>query len=734
VRITGYRLIQLALLAVLTGAIFFIAPSAPLATSGSTAQATCNPLLDADCDEVPDSQDNCKYIFNPNQENHDASEETAPYFRGDVCDPDDDNDGIFDDAGLGNACPSSDTCSSGKTCSLSRTACTTNADCNGGTQTDPCLVQLQSCLNSGQFCRSDADCAVLTDVCGNHCNISNASCDPQNDLCSLTGCDDNCQFTKNPSQADGDGDGAGDFCDNCLTVANPSQADADRDSLGDACDADIDGDNFLQDPSISPICSVVPDLNGNPPNPGNFACRDNCPIDYNASQWDHDRDFIGSACDNCITRYNPSQSDFDGDDAGDVCDNCLTVSNSSQTNTDTDILGDDCDNCSKVDNNNQADTDFDGIGDVCDICPNDYDPAQTDTDGDGKGDVCDPCPTASDEDGDGVCDAIDNCPAVANPNQADFDGDFTGDVCDCDQDGDSVNDKDKVRVEFVFILGIKFPITQNCFTDSTCQATIDSKFPSSSSCYKQGGLVLPCCTDNCPSDVNPTQANGDGDDQGDICDPTPVVASPGPDTFFDTDSDSTVDAFDNCVFIFNPDQADLDADAAGDLCDGDADGDGVTDTADNCKMLANPYQDDADGDGVGDACDNCRFAANARQEDWNNDSQGDRCDTDDGTILLQFDGPASVGWDGEASFDRWITVIGDLATLRSTGTYLQDPAAHPVASVHCGGTDTNQSVSGISLAPGQAIFILTGGTSNLVENGFGLASNGSKRIVQDVCP
>ena len=60
---------------------------------------------------------------------------------------------------------------------------------------------------------------------------------------------------------------------------------------------------------------------------------------------------------------------------------------------------------------------------------------------------------------------------------------------------------------------------------------------------------------------------------------------------------------DNCPFTPNPSQADNDGDQIGDVCDLDDDNDGVVDDKDNCTLIANPKQDDADGDGIGDSCD-----------------------------------------------------------------------------------------------------------------------------------
>jgi len=104
--------------------------------------------------------------------------------------------------------------------------------------------------------------------------------------------------------------------------------------------------------------------------------------------------------------------------------------------------------------------------------------------------------------------------------------------------------------------------------------------------YDPDGDVVSEVQDNCRGVANPTQADADGDGQGDACDT-------------DDDGDAVPDASDNCPLVANPGQ--------GNACNGDADGDGVNDGADNCPDVANASQDDATLDGVGDACEPAAF-------------------------------------------------------------------------------------------------------------------------------
>jgi hypothetical protein len=95
--------------------------------------------------------------------------------------------------------------------------------------------------------------------------------------------------------------------------------------------------------------------------------------------------------------------------------------------------------------------------------------------------------------------------------------------------------------------------------------------------------------DNCPEVANANQADLDGDEVGDACDP-------------DVDGDEVANEADNCPLDANRDQADTDGDGAGDACDGDLDNDGVPDNADRCLPTAPGEVVDAEGCSIAQIC------------------------------------------------------------------------------------------------------------------------------------
>jgi hypothetical protein len=181
------------------------------------------------------------------------------------------------------------------------------------------------------------------------------------------------------------------------------------------------------------------------------------------------------------------------------------------------------------------------------------------------------------------------------------------------------------------LIGRELTFLNRFFTGTIDQVRVFNRVltdPEVNNLYDFDCDTFPDHLDNCPSDVNPDQADGDGDNIGDVCDN-------------DHDNDSVVDASDNCPLVANADQADNDLDTLGDACDDDDDNDGIADTADNCPFTANVDQADFDHDGLGNVCDadpdgdgvlagdNCPLVPNVDQADADNDGSGDACDADD---------------------------------------------------------------------------------------------------------
>lgn len=632
----------------------------------------CEGAGDQDGDGVLDGNDNCPTIPNANQANNDAHQPPPSIWcdsyptgcdapadtDGDVCDPDDDNDGVPD---LSDNCPF--TINGAAQAAVPGVGDQTDSDNNG----------------VGDACQADDDSDGILDGVDNCPTVPNVdqadndldglgdACDLDDDNDNVNDVDDNCPFTPNEDQAnndladeianalpilgdvcdpDDDNDGVLDTVDNCQFVANPGQADINLNGIGDACEPDADGDGVPDD-------------------------WDNCPNDPNGplsgpnDQLDTDMDGFGDVCDVCPYTDENDLSDHDGvcgpPDAdtgvsmpaccvGDLCDPGLDP-------TDPNAV---CyDNCISVANGTagsiyagdiQRDADADGMGDACDLCPGAYNPPQgafglpdpyacetDDSDGDGVNDPYDNCilvpnPGQEDSDLDAVGDACDLCPTTSDPHQGDHDLDGIGDACDsciddiddfpaCDFDNDGVGDA-----------------TDSCPLNFNSGSDTD------------GDGVDDVC-DNCIGTPNPNQYDQDGDTVGDACDNCVTAANPdqlNSDVTADAPGDSWGDICDNCDLRANENQADANSDGVGDVCQGDDDdGDGHPNDRDNCPNINNPWQHDWDGDNIGDYCDRCIVVPNPSgqtfgnaAQDWDGDGVPDACDADidgDGQADFEYD-------------------------------------------------------------------------------------------------
>jgi hypothetical protein len=74
-------------------------------------------------------------------------------------------------------------------------------------------------------------------------------------------------------------------------------------------------------------------------------------------------------------------------------------------------------------------------------------------------------------------------------------------------------------------------------------------------------------------------------------------------TAFDTDGDGVPTSLDNCPTNVNPNQANADGDGAGDVCDSDDDNDSMPDGSDTCPTLAEDFDGFQDTDGCPDPDD-----------------------------------------------------------------------------------------------------------------------------------
>lgn len=229
--------------------------------------------LDEDNDGLGNRADNCIAVANPAQTDTDGDR------LGDVCDTDNDNDGVTDADEI-----------------LART--------------DPLRAD-----SDGDGVSDGADRCPLTADADQHNTDGDGmgnACDPDDDNDGVTDLSDNCPLAANFSQIDTDRDGRGDACvddadgdavrdlfDNCPLAANADQTDTDGDLLGDACDSDDDNDGLTDeeenasgaDHLITQV--LVSDSDGD----GIADGQDRCPLTVDPAPLDTDQDGEGDACD-----------------------------------------------------------------------------------------------------------------------------------------------------------------------------------------------------------------------------------------------------------------------------------------------------------------------------------------------------------------------------------------------------------------------------------------------------
>ena len=116
----------------------------------------------------------------------------------------------------------------------------------------------------------------------------------------------------------------------------------------------------------------------------------------------------------------------------------------------------------------------------------------------------------------------------------------------------------------------------------------------------------------------------------------------------------------------------------------------------------------------------------------NGNAVGDRCDLTDGLIYVLYPTASTVAWQEEVGFTTWNVYRGDLAVLRSGGSYTQAPGSNALAERTCGLPST--TLADADPGPGQTAFVLVTGVAAGFESDLGTTSSGTVRRNTLPCP